>query len=187
MLSEGCKRSIMAGTIFRFNTVSPLPRLRIIRSKIISKRDQCQWLYLLFDNPFTTFVHKMIIWVKIQCCPSIILSEPIHLLQLVAWRPLCMMKCQVLSLSCLLSRINIMEHTKCLRLRIFPHRKDFFVNIELSQLNRAGERETSLQNFITFQYLSYLSYISPKTLILRKLTPTLKLFDTSFICDEITF
>lgn len=38
MLSEGCKRSIMAGTIFRFNTVSPLPRLRIIRSQIISKR-----------------------------------------------------------------------------------------------------------------------------------------------------
>ena len=133
----------------------------------------------------------MIIGVKIQFCPStsIILSETIHLLQLVAWRPLCMMKCPVLSLSCLLSRINIMEHTKCLTVRIFPIRKEkiFFVNIELSQLNRAGERDTSLENFITFQYLSYLSYISPKTLILRKLTPTLKLFDTSFICDEITF
>ena len=53
MLSEGCKRSIMAGTIFRFNTVSPLPRLRIIRitrSQIISKRDQSR--YILFYNPF---------------------------------------------------------------------------------------------------------------------------------------
>ena len=119
MLSEGCKRSIMAGTIFRFNTVSPLPRLRIIRSQIIAKRPfqifpffyliinlrrlYIKWLFIS-QNQVLSFHHTQ----------SHNTSSPVGGLKTDVYD-------EMSSIVPVLSRINIMEDTKCLR--IFPQKE----------------------------------------------------------------
>ena len=104
MLSEGCKRSIMAGTIFRFNTVSPLARLRIIRSLITLKIDKSSYIssYLSFCNLTlqSLYIQMTDEWKSSFVLSIIFPSHPAGVSRLMC------IVCPVLS------SVIVMEHTK---------------------------------------------------------------------------